>query len=1024
MKLAEFCIRRPVLTVVMQLLVVAFGVVSYTRLEVRDLPKLDIPVVSVSAYYTGASAEIVEAEVTRKIEDALASLEGMDVLSSESKDGASEVTVVFRANYPSEKGLNNIRDKISQISRDLPDVVDPPTISKADINADPTLYATVTDGHRSIMNVTNYIETYVKPVVERMDGVSKVELWGARKFSVRVWPEPRLMAAHGITVQDISQALRAHNASVGGGAVKSSSRNYTIVPKTRLTNIDDFRRLILREGHTTTVDGVDDSDQVVRLADVAKVEVGPEYDDVYVRSSGRSGLIMAVTPQSTANPVTVSQDVIRYLNRVKKTLPEGMHLNVNYDKAVFINASINNVYESLAEAVFLVILVVIAFLGNLRGALVPVLTIPICLLGIFGVMYALDYSINNMTLLALVLAIGLVVDDAIVMLENVHRHIEQGKPPMQAAKAASKEIGFAIVSMTLTLVAVYAPIGLITGMAGPIFQEFAFTLAGTVLISGAVALTLSPMMCARMLPENLSEEGRYATWLNATMARLQGGYQKWLQLALRHRLKVLGIVVIFAVAGLWQMSRLPAELAPTEDQGLVMAAIIAPSGANRSYLERQTSAVEKIWQATPGYLDNVIVGGVPVPNQGFSVLILKPWEERTLSSKAVLGHVAPQLMAIPGALVFPFEPQALPSSGSDPIKFIVQLAGSYQELHAIMQRLQETIEKENPNIIQPRVHLDLDTPQLALAIDRERVADSGVNVSDIMNTLSVLMGGQNITEFQIGSQNYNVLMKLSDEQRRNPSQISELYVRNKDGEMIPLTNLVKITPQVGAKSLMHYNRVRSASLTASLAPGYTQGEAVEYFQKLAKRALGDQAQYSWGGQTKEFLESSGTMMTTIGLALLVIYLVLAAQFESFRDPLIILLTVPFSMVGAVLALTLVGGTNNLYTQIGFVTLIGLVTKHGILITEFANQLRAQGMAMYDAVVQAASTRLRPILMTTGAMVLGAIPLAIASGAGAYSRSQLGWTIVGGMLVGTAFSLLVVPLTYTLLSKSETVTERQ
>jgi len=1006
MKLSDFCISRPVFTLVINILLLVVGLVGYQRLEVRDLPKIDSPSVGIYTTYSGADAYLIETQITNRLEEALAGLEGMDSMTSATRDGSSTITIKFKSGYDVNVGMNDIRDKIGTVTGLLPTDADAPVLEKADSSGTATMYVSFIDPNRSAMALTDYVKNYIQPDLQQVEGVGTAEIYGAREYSMRIWPDPIRMAARGISVTDIAHVLESQNVNIAGGQIKSNTRNYTILPKTKLADVQAFKDLVLR----------DDNGALVRMSDVGDVEVAAADDSVLVRSDGKPAVVVGVIPQSSANPVIVSAEIRKFLTEIAPILPQGMSYKVNYDKAVFIDASIKGVYQTLFEAVILVVLVVFGFLGSIRSTVVPLVTIPLCLIAIFAFLFAMGYSINNMTLLALVLAIGLVVDDAIVMLENVHRHIEEGMSPLQAAFQGSREIGFAIIAMTITLAAVYAPIGFTTGLTGDVFREFAFTLAGAVIISGFVALTLSPMMCGRILQAGHSNI--YTRWLNKSMDRLKNRYMEFLRRMLQWRLQLIGGIVIVALLGVWLFTSLKSELAPTEDTGTVIGIIVGPSAASLNYIDKQINVVEKIFSSLPESKAYVAIGGSPSSSQGFSFLALKGWHERDRSQQEIIQKITPFMLGNPGAFLIPQSIPPLPTSGNSPIQFVVQIMGDYTQLRELMTDIESDIAQNNTGLTGVQVDLKFEAPQLDLFINRDLAAAMGVELSEINNALGILFAGRHITDFDTSGNSYDVKVQVRDSGRKNADQINDVYVRSDDGHMIPLSSLVVVQQKVGTETLSHYDRLRSATLTANLAPGYTQGEAVAYMEDLAKRMLNDSTKYSWTGQTKDFIESSGAMIGTTILALLFIYLALSAQFESFRDPLIIMLTVPFSIVGAVLLLKLTGGTNNLYTQIGFVTLIGLITKHGILITEFANQLRAEGMELVDAVVHSAGTRLRPILMTTGAMVLGAIPLALASGAGAYARQQLGWVIVGGMSFGTLFSLLIVPIAYSYLASKK------
>jgi multidrug efflux pump len=1004
MKLSDLCISKPVFTIVINLLLIIIGLVGFSRLEVREMPKLETGMATITTIYIGADADLIENQITTKIENELAGIEGLDVISSTSQLGSSNITVKFKPGYDFASGLNEVRDKLGIARGDIPKEAEAPILVKTDVNSTAMMYISFNDTRRSDMALTDYVKRFIKPEVEQVEGVGTADIIGAREYSMRIWLDPQKMAARNVTVQEISNVLNQQNVSVPAGQIKSTARNYTIIPNTRLQNAQEFNNLIIRD---------EGNGQVVKFSDIGKVMVGPLDEDTIVRVDGKPAVLIGIVAQPTANPVNVSRDVIKLLNRFQKTLPQGMTAHVVYNKAVFIDESIKQVYHTLFEAVVLVVLVVFGFLGSFRSTSIPIVTIPLCLIGTFGLIYAMGYSINTMTLLALVLAIGLVVDDAIVMLENIHRHIEEGMSPLAAAFKGSREIGFAIVAMTITLAAVYAPIGFTPGIIGDVFREFAFTLAAAVIVSGFVALTLSPMMCSRVLTAH--SHNWYTQWLDKTFEDLKMRYRDFLNKVLVKRAFVLVIIGAIAFAGFWQLSKLRKELAPVEDRGTIIGMIVGPSGATVPYLFPQLVKLEQIFDSVPEKETYVAFIGYPTSNSGISFFALKEWSKRDRSQSEIVSEIQPKMWNIPGALVIPREIPAIGGGGNFPIDFVVQITGTYAELMEIMNALQGELAK-NPSLLGVQVDLKMDSPQLKIQVNRDAMADLQIDMSAVTEALSIMMAGRNITDFEVGGESYEVKVQTPTDYRRNPEQINNIYVKTRKGIEVPLSSVVTVRSIIGADSLPHYNRLRAAHLTANLAPGYTQGDAVNYIQAVAERVLKDNAKYTWAGQTKDFLESSGAMRSTILLALIFIYLVLAAQFESFRDPLVILLTVPFSVVGAAFLLRWTGGTLNIYTQIGLVTLIGLITKHGIMITEFANQLQEQGVDFYDAIVESAVTRLRPILMTTGAMVLGAIPLAIASGAGAYSRQQIGAVIVGGMSVGTVFSLIVVPVAYTLIAK--------
>lgn len=1006
MRLPELCIKRPVFAIVINLLLLIVGYIGFDRLSVRELPKTEQFTVQISTSYRGASAELVESEVTLPIENAIVGVEGVESIASTSKMGNSSVVVTFLPGFDSAEGVNELRDQLSRVRRALPDEADEPILIKADPNTSPSLYISFSDPHRDALEVTDYVERYIRPELQQVEGVGNVHVFGAKRYAVRIWPEPLEMAARGVTVSDISTALEDQNRALPSGEIKSSQRNFTVAPDTKLRTIDEFRGIILR----------DDQGKLVRLGDVAQVELGPRDTDTGVRVNGNNAIVLAIVPQSTANPVDVSAVVNKRLEEFQKALPMGMKAQVVYDNATFIEASIHEVYKTIFEAVVLVVLVMLAFLGSVRSTLIPIITIPLCLMATFGLIYMMGYTINTMTLLAMVLAIGLVVDDAIVMLENVYRYIEEGMTPLDAAIKGSGEITFAILAMTVTLAAVYAPIGFTQGFTGDIFREFAFTLAGAVVVSGFVALTLSPMMCAYTLkPANASNA--YVQKLEIFFEQLNNRYHHFLSNMLKKRKRVVVLFVILGALGVGLFMSLKSELAPIEDTGVILSMVSAPTGSSFRYTEDQIKKLETILRSIPEHKNVVAITGTGAPSSGMAFTSLVDWSERDRGQTEILGTVLPRMFKIPGARVFAFElpPINGGKSGNSSIDMVVQLSGSYQELYAIMDRLKEAVEKTGM-LVSVQSDLKMDSQQIEVGFDRELASNLGISVADIYDALSILFAGRHITDYEAAGENYEVVVQLAEDLRTDPDRLNDVFVRAPGGQMVPLGSLITIKNIVKPEALGHFNRLRAARLTANLAPGVSLGDAVERLSKITDQTLPPNAKYDWTGFTQSYIESSGAMYTTIVLALVFIYLVLAAQFESFRDPLIIMLTVPFSIIGAALLLKLTGGSNNIYTQIGFVTLIGLITKHGILIVEFANGLRAQGLDKYEAVTRAAVIRLRPILMTTGSMILGALPLALATGAGAVSRSQIGWVIVGGMLLGTVFSLLVVPIAYTYMQK--------
>ncbi len=1007
MGLPELCIKRPVFAIVINLLLLIVGYIGLERLPVRELPNMEQFVVEVRTDYRGANAELIENQITIPIENMLAGVEGVDTMSSTSSVGSSSIVIRFATGYDVNEGMNDIRDQLSRVRRSIPEDADDPQLIKADPSASPIIYISFNDSKRDSMALTDYVNRYIVPEVQQVEGVGFVQVWGQREYAVRIWPDPLQMAATGVTVTDISDTLIANNTALPSGEIRSQYRNFTINPESKLTNVEQFQNLIIR----------DEDGKRVRMNDIAQVEIGPLDTDSSVRVNRNPAVVMTVTAQATANPVDVSAGVREHLSTLDNSLPMGMAFNITYDNAIYINASIHEVYKTIFEAVVLVVIVMFAFLGSIRSSMIPLITIPFCLISSFGLMYLLDYSINTMTLLALVLSVGMVVDDAIVVLENIHRYIEEGMKPLQAAIRGSREITFAVIAMTLTLAAVYAPIGFTQGFTGDILREFAFTLAGAVVISGFVALTLSPMMCAYIM-KPATQESRYTLWIDHQLEKLNQIYRHFLGKMLHKRGFIVLIFLLLGGSGIYLFKSLPSELAPMEDTGGIMIMLDSPTGSSFYYTDEQVKQMDVILESVPEKQDAIsITGRGHNPAAGMAFLSLIDWEERERSQTEILNSIKPQLMRIAGARVMAFElpPISGGSGGNNPIDMVVQISGTFEELNEVMNVLQQAI-AEYPGLESVQTDLKIDSQQFDISFDRDLAANLGIDFDDINEALNILFAGRQITEFESGGENYDVMVEMRESLRNNADALNNIYLRANNDKMVPLAALISIESVIRPDTLPHYNRMRSANLKANLAEGYSLDEAIKAVESIASQMLPINAKPTWAGFTKDYLEASNAMLITVILALIFIYLVLSAQFESFMDPLVIMLTVPFSIIGALMLLKITGGSNNIYTQIGYVTLIGLITKHGILIVDFANRERDSGKDKFQAVIDASVVRLRPILMTTGSMILGALPLALASGAGSVARSQIGWTIIGGMLFGTIFSLLVIPTAYTFMSR--------
>jgi len=1012
MKLPQICIERPVFATVLSVIVLLVGLISYTRLSVREYPRIDEPVVSVETYYQGASAEVVESQITKVLEDSLSGIEGVELMTSSSRSERSQITVRFRLSRDPDSAAADVRDKVARVRGRLPEAVDEPVIAKVEADSFPILWIAVSAPGKSQLEASDYASRYIRPRLSTLPGAADVRIFGERRISMRIWVDRAKLAAYRLTVQDVEDALRRQNVEIPAGRIESDKREFSVLSMTDLQTPQQFESIIVREA----------SGYPVRIRDLGRVEVAPLEERVITRFMGSTSVTMGVIKQAVANPLELSQAVRKEIVEINKTL-DGMKLELMYDSSVFIEQSINAVFTTIVEAIVLVALVIFVFLRNLRATVIPLVTIPVSLVGACVFMYAFGFSVNTLTLLALVLAIGLVVDDAIVVLENIYRNLENGMSRLDAAIVGSKEIAFAVVAMTLTLAAVYAPLAFATGRTGRLFIEFALALAGAVLVSGFVALTLSPMMCSKLLRHE-TKHGAVYNAIEGFFRGLTAGYRRALGWALHHRVWVVVAALLVAVTSVFLFKNLRSELAPVEDRGVVFSFITAQEGSTARYTADNLKPVEELYKTVPEMQRFNALAGFPTVADGLAILRLKPWEERERKQQQITQELAPKLAQIPGVRAFPTNPPSLGQSPRNrPVEFVIMSSAPYEDLARLVERFIAEASK-NPGLVNLDSDLRLDKPEIKVSVNRDKIVDVGASVDAVGRTLESMLGGRQVTRFKRDGEQYDVVVQVADVDRRTPGDITDIYVRGKGNEMIQLSNLVTVRESVAPKSLNHFNRIRSVTITATLAPGYTLGQALASMQETAKKVLPPTAQTDLNGQSREFRDSSTDIYFVFVLALAFIYLVLAAQFESFIDPFVIMLTVPLSMTGALLALKLTGGTLNVYSQIGLITLVGLITKHGILIVEFANQMQAKGMGVLEAVEEAAVLRLRPILMTTGAMVLGAVPLAMSTGAGSESRQQIGWVIVGGLLLGTFLTLLVVPTAYTLLARRHKTFEQR
>jgi multidrug efflux pump len=1013
MILSEISIKRPVLATVMSLLILLLGIISFDRLSVREYPNIDPPVVSVRTVYTGATAQVIESVITTPLEDALSGIEGIKTIKSQSREEVSQITVTFNTDRDVEAAANDVRDRVSRARALLPDQADDPVVNKMEADAFPVMWVAVTSDRHSPMELTDYADRYLTDPLKTIPGVATVIIGGERRYAMRVWLDRERLAAFGMTPRDVEEALRRQNLDSPGGRIESTERELTVLPDTSLTSAQAFNDVIIRE-----VGGYP-----VRIRDIGYAAPGPYENRKVVRVGGREAIGLGVVKQSVGNTLEIAQGVRDMVPRLHAGLPDGMDMRVAVDTSQFISAAIFAVFKVLTEALILVVLVIFLFLRSFRATIIPAVSIPVSLIGAFFFLYLMGFSVNVLTLLGIVLAVGLVVDDAIVMLENIHRHVEDGKKPFQAALTGAKEIGFAIVAMTVTLVAVFTPLVFMTGRIGQLFVEFALTVAAAVLVSGFVALTLTPMMCSKLLKAHsghgwfYNKSERFFIGMNAT-------YQSLLRLALRTRWVV--ALIFFGVIGVmgWLFTQLQSELSPVEDRGVFMAFVVAPEGSTMQYTDNYMRAVGEMLKPVPEIetLFEVVAPGLERPNPvnlGIGFAVLTHWNKRERKQMDITAELTPKLYGgLPGVISFAVNPPSLGGSFlSKQIEYVIY-GNSYEELQDQVNKVMAPL-SQYPGITGLDTDLKLNKPQLAVDIDRDKASTLGVSMEEIGSTLATLLGGRDVTRYKREGKQYDVVVQLEDDKRRQPTDLTSIYVRGQGGELVQLSNLVQLRETVAPKELNHFNKFRAAVINGNVAQGYSLGQVLDHIDSVIAEVLPPNVLTDLDGQSREFRETGFELYITFLLALVFIYLVLSAQFESFVGPFVIMLTVPMAMTGALLIMwiqskTGPGGTLNVYSQIGLVMLVGLITKNGILLVEFTNQLRRQGRELYEAVVEAGTLRLRPILMTTFATVLGALPLALSTGAGSEARRAIGWVIVGGMSFGTLLTLFVVPVFYTVI----------
>ncbi|KGE05163.1 efflux RND transporter permease subunit [Pseudohaliea rubra] len=1013
MRLHELSIRRPVLAIVMSTVIVVFGLIGLRELPVREFPLAERPLVSVQSSYPGANATVIENQITERLEEEINSVSGIRTLKGTSREGRSTVSVEFALGDDLDRAANDVRDRVAAAVRQLPDDAEAPTVSKADADGDPIIFLNVRSNQRSLLELSAMADNLFKTRFETIPGVGQVDIWGDKEYAMRLWLDPDALAAHGLTAIDVREAFQAANVELPTGRIEGNSIDLNIRTLSRLgEDPEQFNsRVIKREG-----------DRVVRLRDVGYAELAPLNERTVLRRDGVTMVGVALRPQSGANEIAIADEFYRRLEVIKRDLPEDVEVAIGFDTSRFIRASIQEVLQTLVMALALVCLTIFLFLREWRTTVIPVITIPIALTGTFFVLYLAGFSINVLTLLGLVLAIGLVVDDAIVVVENIYKRVERGQPPRQAAAAGVQEIFFAVIATTLALVAVFAPLVFLGGLTGVLFREFGITLAAAVVISSFVALTLAPMLCSRFLKNRT----RHPAFYRATEPLFNGlaeGYRGWLRAFLARRwLAPLILLISFALIVLLYRT-LPEELAPLEDRGMLVVLADGPEGAGFDYMfdgmDRLEAAVR---EAVPeDALDAIITvtspgfGASTTTNTGFSRVVLTPPEERELSQQEIAPKVAAALAGLPEVRGFVRQPATI-SAGSSrglPVQFVVQNSDRDKVREIIPTFLERAQARPEFSFVQ--VDLKFSQPELVLDIDRDRAEAFGVSTREIADVVQASLSGQRYGYFLKDGEQYEIIGQLLRGARNDPGDLSRLLVRSADGDLLPVDNLVTRREQSSAPVLFRFNRFTAATFSANLSEGYTLGDGIDAMRAVADEVLDESYSTDLDGQSKEFADTGSSLLFVFAFALLLIYLVLAAQFESFRDPLAIMLTVPMALTGGLLTLWYFGQTLSIFSQIGLIMLIGLVTKNGILIVEFANQRRAAGLSIAEAVEDAAAARFRPILMTTLSTVLGTLPIALALGAGAQSRIPLGLAVIGGMLVGSFLSLFIVPAAYRVLA---------
>jgi multidrug efflux pump len=1014
MNISEFCVRRPVFATVLSALLVIFGLLALDRLPLREYPDINRPVVSIETTYRGASANVVENKITQVIEDRIAGIEGVLKIESDSRDERSSIRIEFDVERDIDAAANDIRDRISRVLQQLPPEADPPQIAKSDSTAEAVMFLSFNSEKMTELEVTDYAERYIVDRLSTVPGVARASLNGARRAAMRVWIDRQSLAARSLTVNDIESALRRENIELPAGRIESIQREFSLRTEVGLDNESDFRNLVIGKGP---------EGHLVRLGEVAQVRLEAENDRSLFRTNGRAGVGIGIEAQSKANVLELVQGVRTEIDRIQADLPEGAAIVVNVDNGVAIEAALREVLIAVIFAFVSVLIVIYGFLGTLRTTIIPALTIPVSVIAGFMAVYALDYSINVLTLLGIVLAIGLVVDDSIVVLENIHRRAELDEPQMVAAIRGSREIGFAVIATTLTLVAVFVPISFLPGDVGRLFREFGLTLAAAVLFSALVALTLTPMLASRLPPERDMKHGRFAQAVERFFKKLAEIYERRLRQLNRRPLLIVSSVVGLSLLGVLTFRAIPEEFAPSADVGRIFITLQAPEGASFEYTAEYGRKLEAIVNKQMKFDDIQRVtlrvpggwGGGGEVTTARVIITLKPWTERDRSAQDIASALRKELGSLPGVRATAILPGALRGGFGSPVQAVIG-GPDYESLAKWSDQLVALAEK-NPGLTGVESNYRPRKPQIKVAIDRDRAADLGVSLQTVGRTLETMLGSRIVTTFIDRGREYNVVLQGRPDERATTTDLTNLQVRSdRTGELVPLSSVVKLTETASATELSRFNRLRAVEIRADLAEEYTMGEAVEWFEETVRKELPTGATLMWDGESADYVRSGGQLWITLLFAVMIVFLVLAAQFESFVHPAIIMVTVPLAMLGAVFGLKVHGMSINIFSQIAVVMLIGIAAKNGVLIVEFANQLRDRGKEFHEAIIEASVTRLRPVLMTSLCTAFGAIPFLFATGAGAEQRLPIGIVVFYGTIVSVFLTLFVVPAVYSLVAK--------